>query len=225
MKKLANLLLLLMLISLGVEAQNVAINKDGAAPDASAMLDVSDTASGILIPRMTAAQRIAISSPANGLLVFQTDGTAGFYAYLSSITAWSRITTDSTSALKEVLALGNDANADTIFNLNALAIGTSKADADIHVSGNNLLTGVVESSHSQGTWLVMRNSSTNGNYHHIISSGNTASLGAGKLFLGTGTSATSSNIGLVIDYDSVGIGTAYPTEPLHISSALQTLLC
>ena len=43
------------------------------SPDASAALDISSTEKGLLIPRMTAAQRDAISSPATGLLVYNTD--------------------------------------------------------------------------------------------------------------------------------------------------------
>lgn len=58
--------------------QNVGINSDGSIPDNSAMLDVKSTGKGFLVPRMTQAQRNSISSPATGLLIFQTDGTAGF---------------------------------------------------------------------------------------------------------------------------------------------------
>lgn len=62
-------------------------------PDASAQLDVSNTSKGILIPRQTSAQRSAISNPATGLLVFQTDGTPGFYYYNG--VAWVNITNGS----------------------------------------------------------------------------------------------------------------------------------
>lgn len=48
-------------------------------PDASAALDVASTNKGLLVPHLTAAQRTAISQPATGLLVYQTDGTPGFY--------------------------------------------------------------------------------------------------------------------------------------------------
>jgi len=64
---------------------NVGINT--TTPDASAALDVSSTTQGMLVPRMSKTQRDAInmvsgvSTPASGLLVYQTDNTPGFYFY------------------------------------------------------------------------------------------------------------------------------------------------
>lgn len=72
-----------------VKAQGMAINTTGSVANASAMLDVSSTTQGVLVPRMTAAQRTAIAAPATGLLVYQTDGTAGFYFYNG--TAWTSL--------------------------------------------------------------------------------------------------------------------------------------
>ena len=60
-----------------------------STPDASAIVDVTSTEKGMLIPRMTAAQRGMITSPATGLMVFQTDATAGFYFYNG--TAWTSL--------------------------------------------------------------------------------------------------------------------------------------
>lgn len=46
------------------------------SPDASAVLDMTSTTQGVLIPRMTTTQREAITSPAIGLQVYDTDTKA-----------------------------------------------------------------------------------------------------------------------------------------------------
>ena len=48
-------------------------------PDPSALLDLKSDSKGLLIPRLSAAQRIALASPATGLLVYQTEAPEGFY--------------------------------------------------------------------------------------------------------------------------------------------------
>lgn len=50
-------------------------------PDASSALDLSSITSGLLIPRMIESERVGITNPATGLMVYQTDATAGFYYY------------------------------------------------------------------------------------------------------------------------------------------------
>ena len=48
-------------------------------PNTSSLLDLSSTSKGLLVPRMTEAQRNAISNPPVGLLVYQTNGQAFYY--------------------------------------------------------------------------------------------------------------------------------------------------
>ena len=143
-----------------VKAQNVAINSDGSTPNSSAMLDITSTTKGLLTPRMTSAQRTAISSPATGLIVYQTDGTDGFYYYDGS--AWVLLI-NGTDALPAV-------NGSAVTNLNAsnLASGT--------VPTARLGTGTASSStylRGDGTW-----SSVSSSYPNLISttsvSGNTS---------------------------------------------------
>ncbi|MEN9953386.1 MAG: hypothetical protein RLZZ520_1654 [Bacteroidota bacterium] len=80
----------IILIALNGQAQ---MGVGTATPNASAQLDVSSTNKGFLAPRMTRTQRLAIPSPATGLLVFQTDDQPnlpkGFYYYSGS--AWIAI--------------------------------------------------------------------------------------------------------------------------------------
>jgi trimeric autotransporter adhesin len=85
-----NLFFILFMV-MGVTAHTqVSINNDGTLPDNSAMLDVKSTIKGILLPRMTMAQRNAIVSPAAGLMIYQTDNTPGFYynSGTSAVPAW-----------------------------------------------------------------------------------------------------------------------------------------
>ncbi len=79
-------LLFIVLLSFGltVHAQ-VAINNDGSIPDNSAMLDIKSDTKGLLTPRMSTAQRLAISTPAEGLLLFDT--SAGTFWYFNG-TNW-----------------------------------------------------------------------------------------------------------------------------------------
>jgi sugar lactone lactonase YvrE len=69
-------------------AQSVGIGTN--TPNTSARLEVSSTTQGILIPTLTSTQRSAVVHPATGLLVFQTDGTPGFYYYTGL--AWVNLT-------------------------------------------------------------------------------------------------------------------------------------
>lgn len=91
------------LLTILSNAQPVGINTDGTAPNANAMLDIKSTAAvgrGVLFPRFTQAQRTTNGATggllnssgqlhggaAQGLTIYQTDGTQGFY-YNTSTTA------------------------------------------------------------------------------------------------------------------------------------------
>src|ERR1700741_4926547 len=69
-------------------SQGIAINTDSSAPHASALLDIKSTTKGLLGPRMTTAQRIAVSTPAAGLLIYDTD-TNSYWVYNGS--SWNNM--------------------------------------------------------------------------------------------------------------------------------------
>ena len=80
-----------------IVAQNIAITDDDAYnADGSAMLDVKSLTKGMLVPRLTTSQRNAVASPANGLLIFDTDA-GGFYFYNG--TEWINLTSGITSGI------------------------------------------------------------------------------------------------------------------------------
>jgi uncharacterized protein (TIGR02145 family) len=127
MKKITILLTAVLFTALSTMAQ-VAINTGGTNPDASAMLDVKSTEKGILIPRMTTAQRTGISSPAQGLMVYDTDLDA-FYFYDG--TEWHGVDRGATEPIGD-FGTATQSSTGKIWldrNLGASQVATSSTDA------------------------------------------------------------------------------------------------
>ncbi len=75
------------------QSNNVGIGT--TTPDPSAMLDISSTSQGLLVPRMTILQRdliVPTTIASEGLLIYQTDGTnaepKGFYFWSNTVSDW-----------------------------------------------------------------------------------------------------------------------------------------
>ena len=98
MKKVL-LLIVIFLATIPLYSQNVGISDDGSSftPEASAVLELKSTSKGVLVPRMTTAQRGNISSPADGLLVYDTD-TESFWYYDNS--SWIEIISSQVASLE-----------------------------------------------------------------------------------------------------------------------------
>ncbi len=82
MKKLFSLLFFFLPVLLF--AQSVAINTDGSLAETTAILDIKSNSKGLLIPRMTSAERTGIISPAIGLTVFDSE-TYSFWTYRGDV--------------------------------------------------------------------------------------------------------------------------------------------
>ncbi len=108
----------------GSSAQ-IAVNTDGSSADASAMIDIKSTAKGFLGPRMTEAQKNAISSPATGLLVYQTDGIPGYYYYTGS--SWTKFGTGTGSS--QWTTSGND----IYYTTGNVGVATDSPGAKLHI--------------------------------------------------------------------------------------------
>ena len=112
MKKISYLLLLFVTT---ISFSQVGIGT--TSPDASSVLDISATDAGFLVPRMTLVQRNSIATPIQeGLLIFQTDNTPGFYYYdgsgwniIGGATAGTSLTLDEYKNLTDAVKVSNTA--------------------------------------------------------------------------------------------------------------------
>jgi hypothetical protein len=91
--------LLSMMMSLTSVTLYAQVGIGTVSPDASSALEVVSTTQGMLTPRMTTVQRTAIASPANGLMVYDTDIKAIHY-YDSSVSSWIKVFGDNDGRLK-----------------------------------------------------------------------------------------------------------------------------
>ncbi|MBL7700665.1 MAG: hypothetical protein JNM14_00325 [Ferruginibacter sp.] len=133
MTRLNYLLIAIILIALtpiSAISQSLSVNTDGSAAEASAMLDVKSTTKGLLVPRMSRAERDAIASPATGLLIFQNaPDSIGYYYYNG--TAWTWLLSNSNA---DSLAWKTGGNTGTLPANNF--IGT-RDNADLVIKTNN----------------------------------------------------------------------------------------
>jgi hypothetical protein len=75
---------------------NNQIGIGGSSVPSSAVLQVQSTSQGVLLPSMSSTQRLAITSPAMGLLVFQNTSPVGFFYFDGSI--WQQLGVSSSSS-------------------------------------------------------------------------------------------------------------------------------
>jgi len=236
------------LLSMGYSnGQSLAVNSTGAAASASAMLDVSSTTKGMLIPRMTLVQRNAIAAPATGLLIYQTDNTLGVYQYngtswvqlINAGEGWSVLGNNGTLIASNFM--GTTDNVDVAFRANnteimrltagtqRLGIGTAAPSQKLHVSDPttpNVAT-IRVSGLASTTTLALGTApfttvmiDANGNFYR---GGTTGSPGAGWLTTGNAGTAPATNfIGSTDNVDMVF--RTNNTETYRITNAQKLLI-
>lgn len=207
MKKIICFILISPLLWLSVHAQNGSVGIGTTTPHSSAVLDVQSTDKGMLIPRMTTAQRNLIASPATGLMVF--DNTTGsFWFYNGS--AWT-----------ELVGNGTDGNwtksGDHIYNNNTgnVGIGTNTPIYDLYINRPSPSIGFFDSEKNHASGLISGDSS-----NLEISAYKKSSLDldaiAGNLILQNTDAGVFSPIA-----GKVGIGTKNPTAKLDVNGNIR----
>lgn len=123
-------------------AQNMSVNNTGNAPDASAMLDVSSTNKGMLIPRVSLTQTTSaspVTSPANSLLVYNTatinDVTPGFYYWYSTGSKWMRVGKTYTASNGMYITAGDDIRLGTNPLVENTTITQGNYNMNFNISG------------------------------------------------------------------------------------------
>jgi hypothetical protein len=132
-------LLLILVRGFAVFAQS-GVGIGTATPHASALIDLHSNTKGLLAPRMTSAQRNAISSPAKGLLVYDTDVNS-LYHYNGS--AWVNLSASGGGALT-LPYTGSVAHAGVAFSITntgagGALTGVASANAVAAIQGTNSL--------------------------------------------------------------------------------------
>lgn len=124
-KRIAALMFFVVAANLLQAQPGISINATGANNDPSAILDVSSTSSGLLTPRMTEAEKLAIAAPANGLTIFQTDGVEGFWYYDAIPAEWVHLQQHIRGGI-EMGPAPSTILTGSGFDVNRIAVGTDE---------------------------------------------------------------------------------------------------
>jgi len=130
-KMAATMMAALLGLTSPTNAQNLGISATGSPPDNSALLDVDATGmnpkKGVLIPRMTTAERNAIPSPATSLLIYNT--TTGCFEFWDG-SAWRVLSAQCAGGcipLSVGPAAGSHSSTQTSITWNWNAVSTATA--------------------------------------------------------------------------------------------------
>lgn len=166
------------------------------APDTSATLDVSSTSKGLLIPRMTTAQRLAIGAPAQGLLVYDLE-IGQFYSFVNQ--SWITLLGSRVGAgLNTNLAVGDSALLNIITGYDNIAIGknalytTEGGYYNVGI-GNNALANNDNGGYNTGVGTFSLQNNTGGIYNTALGAESLQSNTVGYYNTALGTNSMNFN--------------------------------
>jgi hypothetical protein len=127
MKRIISFLLLANCLWLPGFSQNIGIGT--TTPNSSALLDLNSTTRGLLIPRMTSAQRLAIASPTQGLMVYDVT-TRQFWIFNGS---WHSLQDE-----RDIFWFKSSASQDKIHTLDSVGVGSPVLNEKMNITNGNL---------------------------------------------------------------------------------------
>ena len=167
MRKIITLFLSVLFASGLLSAQTNTFPTTGSAgigtltPNASSIMEMVSTTKGLLIPRMTTAQRNAIVTPATGLIIYQTDGTKGLYNYTG--TAWAAVNSSPNKTLSNLTAPTAISQSLLPGVTNSIDVGSiNKQWKDIYAGGNVNGNGFIKAGGTSGQYLMADGSVSTG---------------------------------------------------------------
>ena len=196
-------------------SQNVSVNNTGAAPAATAVLDVAATNKGLLIPRLSATQRNSIASPAAGLFIF--DVTTNKLEYWNG-SAWIQLSNNTVVATNSA-----GTNTGTGVSISGtLSAADQSAMLDVQSSTGGLLIPRLTATQignitSPVVGLIVYNTSTNmlnfntsSGWAQVCGSSVSTTTGAVTTIANAGIGTTSPNTSAMLDITSTTAGLAIP---------------
>lgn len=224
-------LLFIGLCATTAQAQNVGINATGAAPAASAMLDIVSTSSGLLIPRvaLTATNAVGpVAAPANALLVYNTatagaapnNVTPGFYSWDTATARWIRFASDG-DGWKTTGNAGTSPTTNFIGTTDAqdwvIKTGSSAAAnerARFLAAGKVVVNNVGVGANVNDVFSVYANATTNGTTANTSAMGTRAIMGYTSSGMGVG-GVTTGNVGTTFGLYGAATSATGPTVSIR----------
>jgi hypothetical protein len=211
----------------------VKVGDNPATINNASLFEMESTTRGVLFPRMTLAQRAAITNPPEGLVIFQTDNTPGFYYNASSIPVvpnWKQLITPDAqywyrngNNMYPNTAVTGNIGIGTTTPLQAGLVVDRKAGAVNAMFGSNTTGVAIETSYpgiALNTYYNAGRKFINNGYGGLVGlnpvNGNlslyvTANDGAAD------ATATLSEALTIIPNGNLGVGTTAPVEQLQVA--------
>lgn len=168
------LLVFFALVNLTAFSQSVAINSSGDPANSKAMLDIESIQSGILIPRMTTAERNTITAPIPESLLIYNTTTECFEAYNNNTSAWVSFGCAECPSPGEFVASAASGITETSFYANwTESEGASTYYLDVNTKSDFTCNWILNNSNIGNSNIFMVNNLTCGNtYYYRLRAGN-----------------------------------------------------